>query len=339
MRAWFVPAYAWLGVACLAACGGTPARSSRASRDVSPSVAPALRGEVARLTDALHRAGMRERGPGLAGFMLAGSHATLPLLIPAGRCVTVVARATSAARDVDAALYSSEGRLLTLDSGTGSSPMLQACANGSDARAYYVIQFYEGDGSFVALPFFGERAALQAARAALGGKLAFAEIVSAPEVLEEPASAFSEGLRKRGYAAVGEPRRFEIAQGEHVRASLPVEAGQCYTVASFGDSGVKRLSLRLLDEHGAVVSLADDGQPQAAAQLCARTTAAYALESEASAGTGEIVVLVYRVDVLTAGGDAGLWLGSRPGDAALRPAAKQALDVADGPGQRGESAK
>lgn len=324
---------AWLALAAVAACSGTPARTPAGNGEGVQLVAPALRNEVARLTGALHRAGLRERGPGLAGFMLAGSHATLPLLIPAGRCVTVVARATSGARDVDAALYSSEGRLLTLDSGTGSSPTLQACANGSDARAYYVIQFYEGDGSFVALPFFGERDAIRAARAAIGGKPAFTEIVSAPEVQEDAPNAFAEGLRKRGYTAVGEPRHFSIAQGERVRASLPVDAGQCYTVAVFGGSGISKLTLRLLDEHGAVVSLADDGQTLAATQLCARASAAYSIESEASAGAGEVEALVYRVDVLTAGGDAGLWLGSRPNDAALRPAAKQAPDMPDSPGQ------
>jgi hypothetical protein len=313
----------------LAACGGAGAGPSSAAREAGQPLPPSLRKELTRLSEVLHRAGLQERGPGLAGFMLSGSHATLPLVVPAGQCVTMVARATSGARDVDAALYSADGLLLALDSGTGSSPTLQACARDGDERAYYVIQFYEGDGSFVAQPFYGDRRSLRAARAAVGGKPAFAEIVSAPEALEDPASAFSEGLRKRGYDPVGEPRRFEIAQGEHVRAKLPVEAGQCYTVAVFGGAGVARLTLRLLDEHGEAVSIADDAQAQAATQLCARTTAGYALESEATAGAGEVVVLVYRVDVLTAGGEAGLWLGNRPSEASLRPAAKQAQDAGD----------
>jgi hypothetical protein len=246
--------------------------------------------------------------------------------IAAHSCVTVVARATRAARDVDAALYAADGRLLALDSGAGSNPTVQACATHTSAQAYYVIQFYEGDGSFVALPYVGPRAASVRAGAAVGGKLAFAEIVDAPEVAEEPVSALTEGLRKRGFNAVGEPRQFEIAQGERVRATLPVDAGQCYTVASFGGPGVQALRLRLLDEHGQVVSEADDAAPRAAAQLCARATAPYAIEAESAAGAGEVLVLTYRVDVLTAGGDAGLWLGNRP-DRTIRPAAKQPTDA------------
>jgi hypothetical protein len=255
--------------------------------------------------------------------MLAGSHATLPIVIGAGECVAIVARATSGARDVDAALYTAEGRLVALDSATSARPTVQACAVDAAVRAYYVIQFYEGDGSFIAMPFYGPRTALPAATAAIGGRPALAEIVSAPEVSEEPASAFSEGLRKRGYDAVGEPRRFKIAEGERVRLSLPVEVGQCYTVAVFGGAGITSLRLRLLDDNGIAASTADESQPHAAAQLCARKTAPYALESEAAAGSGEVVVVVYRVDVLTAGGDAGLWLGNRVSETELRPSAKQ----------------
>lgn len=320
---------AWcLGLSCVlmlgAGCASGPRAGIAASRDDLPVVAPALRGEVHALTEALETAGMHPQGTALAGFMLAGSHATLPLVITAGACVTIVARATSGAHDIDAALYTDEGRLLALDSGASARPVVQACAVDRAVRAYYVIQFYEGDGSYVALPFHGTRAALQEARAAVGGKPAMAEIVSAPEVAEEPASAFSEGLRKRGYDAVGEPRRFKIAQGEHVRASLPVEVGQCYTVAAFGGSGITSLRLRVLDDNGEAMSVADDSQPSAATQLCARKTAPYAVESEAAAGAGDVLLLVYRVDVLTAGGEAGLWLGDRLSeDPDVRPAAKQ----------------
>jgi hypothetical protein len=255
-------------------------------------------------------AGLRASGPALAGFLLSGNHATLPIQIPAGECVTIASRATRAARDVDAALYAAEGSLLALDSEPDSHPTLQACAR-SDVRAYYVIQFYDGDGSFVAVPFFGSRAATRRAAAALGGSPAFADIVAAPEVSEDPIAAFAEGMRKRGYAALGEPQRFAISEGEKVRENLTVEPGKCYTVAAFGGEGIAELSLRVMDDHGAELSASGDDQPHAATQLCARANAVYALESASRAGAGEVLLLVFRVDVMTAGGDAGLWLGKR----------------------------
>ena len=306
----------------LTACAGQPRPASEHAAMRGAIVVPALRHELQGISEQLHAAGWREAGPGLAGFLLAGSHAMMAVRIPAGRCLLVVARATSGARDVDAALYAAEGRLLALDSATSAHPTIEACAVDEDVRAYYVIQFYDGDGSFAAMPYLGARTGLRAATAAVGGKPAFADVVAAPEVAENPASAFSEGLRKRGYDPVGEPRRFVIAQGEHVRASLPVEAGQCYTVAAFGGPGISVLKLRLLDEKGAAVSVAADDRPEAATQLCARSTASYALESEATQGSGEVLVLIYRVDVVTAGGDAGLWLGRRPEPHDVLPSAK-----------------
>jgi hypothetical protein len=106
-------------------------------------------------------------------------------------------------------------------------------------------------------------------------------------------------------------------------SDLPVEVGQCYTVAVFGGTGVDELRLRLLDDDGGIASVADESHTRAAAQLCARKTAPFTAESEAVAGSGEVVLIVYRVDVVTAGGDAGLWLGHRAKADALRPSAKQ----------------
>jgi hypothetical protein len=304
-------------IVALAACATAAPATSVVNENM---VAPALRGELSSLQLQLTAAGWQARGPGAAGFLLAGSHATLPIQLGAGECVTIVARATRGARDVDAALYAAEGRLLALDSEPNPRPAIQACAVAA-VSVYYVIQLYDGDGSFVAVPFFGSRATLAKAAAAIGGKPVYAEIVDAPEVAEDPVVAFSEGLRKRGFSAVGEPRRFAIAEGERVRENLPVETGQCYTVAAFGGAGISELSLRLLDEHGTELSLDAGHRAHVATQLCARTTATYALESVAAAGAGEVVLFVYRVDVMTAGGDAGLWLGTRPA-VPVEPAAK-----------------
>jgi hypothetical protein len=300
------------GSLCLLACARTGIDPLTARDAATPPILPVLAREMHAISDAMHTAGLRAQGPALAGFMLTGNHATLPIRIPAGQCVTIASRATRGARDVDAALYAAEGRLLALDSEPDAHPTLQACGGQVETQAYYVIQFYDGDGSFVAVPFVGPRASTRRAAAAFGGRPAFAEITVAPEVAEDPVVAFTEGLRKRGYAAVGEPRRFEITEGERVRENLQVESGKCYTVAAFGGNGIAGLGVRVLDERGDELSASDRDQPQASTQLCARASGVYALESAALAGAGEVLVLVYTVDVMTAGGEAGLWLGHRP---------------------------
>jgi hypothetical protein len=298
--------------AFVAACASASAPRRPKQPSAALLVLPELQRDMQGLASVMRRSGLQQRGQALAGFLLSGSHAMLPLSIAPGECVTVAARATAGAHDVDAALYSAEGRLLVLDSEPDAHPTLQACANTNALRAYYVIQFYEGDGSFVVVPFFGSPAASHAAAAALGGRVAYAEVAPAPEVSEDAALAFVDGVRKRGYVALGEPRRFHIAQSEHVRESLPVEPGQCYTVAAFGGAGVERLALHVFDARGEEVSMADDHNAKAATQFCARERARYGLEAVADSGSGDVRLLLYRVDVVTAGGDAGLWLGRRP---------------------------
>jgi hypothetical protein len=264
--------------------------------------------------------GLREQGyvagkHSYAGFLLSGEHVTLSVPIAADSCVTLVALATEHVRDLDAALYAADGELLGSDTESNARPAIQACS-GEAAQAYYVMQLYEGSGSFLVVPFYGSRAKLTAAAAAVGGRVTFADMVPHRELAEDPLRSLTDGLRKRGYEPVGADRSFPIVQGERVRLTLPVESGSCYTLAAFGSAGIREIALRAMDEHGADMSVADEGQPQAATQLCAERNAEYSLESLARAGQGQVTVLVYRTDVITAGGEAGLWLGTRPAHAA-----------------------
>lgn len=294
----------------LAACQPGTGAKPETARGQASSVPSELTGTMDATARALREHGFLAGKSSYAGFLLGGEHVTLAVPIPEGECLTLVAVATEHVRDLDAALYSADGELLAADTESNARPAIQACATG-EARVYYVMQLYEGSGSFLVVPFYGPRAALAAAAAAIGGRVAFADLVPHRELTEDPLRQLTEGLRKRGYAQVGVDRSFPIVEGERVRLTLPVEAGNCYTLAAFASEGVRAIAVRALDEHGADLSVSDDGAPQAAAQLCAEHAAEYSIESLARVGQGRVTVLVYRTDVITAGGEAGLWLGER----------------------------
>ena len=302
-------------VCCLFGCAGSAAVPVPGPSRAQPStVPPELLSGMEKLAQSLRGQGFSAGKRSYAGFLLSGEHVTLAVPISAGTCVTLVALATEHVRDLDAALYAADGELLGSDTESNARPAIQACA-AADAHVYYVMQLYEGSGSFLVVPFYGPRTKLTAAAAAIGGRVTFAELVPHRELLDDPLRSLTEGLRKRGYEPVGADRSFPIVQGERVRLTLPVESGSCYTLAAFGSEGVREIAIRAMDEHGADLSVADDGQPQAATQLCAEHAAEYSLESLARAGQGRVTVLVYRTDVITAGGEAGLWLGTRPAHA------------------------
>jgi hypothetical protein len=306
---------ALLGLLCLALGCSTgqlaPPESPRAQSAVVPNE---LLKSMETLARSFRAQGFSAGKRSYAGFLLSGEHVTLAVPVEAGTCVTLVALATEHVRDLDAALYAADGELLGSDTESNARPAIQACTE-SAAQIYYVMQLYEGSGSFLVVPFYGPRAKLSGAAAAIGGKVTFADLQPHRELLEDPLHSLTEGLRKRGYEPVGADRSFPIVQGERVRLTLPVESGSCYTLAAFGSEGIREIALRAMDEHGADLSVADEGQPQAATQLCAEHSAEYSLESLARLGQGQVTVLVYRTDVITAGGEAGLWLGRRPAHA------------------------
>jgi hypothetical protein len=303
-----------LAVFAALGCGGTPLAPPVAPRAQSAVVPDELRKSMEQLARSLRSQGFAAGKRSFAGFLLSGEHVTLAVPLEANSCVTLVALATEHVRDLDAALYAADGELLGSDTESNARPAIQACTE-SAAQVYYVMQLYEGSGSFLVVPFYGPRAKLAAAAAAIGGRVTFADLLPHRELLEDPLHSLTDGLRKRGYEPVGADRSFPIVQGERVRLTLPVESGSCYTLAAFGSEGIREIALRAMDEHGADLSVSDEGQPQAATQLCAEHSAEYSLESLARAGQGQITVLVYRTDVITAGGEAGLWLGRRPAHA------------------------
>jgi hypothetical protein len=301
--------------AALGCSSGNQAVHPSNAKSQPSSVPPELLKSMEQLARSLREQGYAAGKHSYAGFLLSGEHVTLSVPIAANTCVTLVALATEHVRDLDAALYAADGELLGSDTESNARPAIQACT-AEAAQAYYVMQLYEGSGSFLVVPFYGPRAKLAAAAAAVGGRVTFADMVPHRELADDPLRSLTDGLRKRGYEPVGPDRSFPIVQGERVRLTLPVESGSCYTLAAFGTAGIREIALRAMDEHGADLSVADEGQPQAATQLCAEQNAEYSLESLARAGQGQVTVLVYRTDVITAGGEAGLWLGKRSAHAA-----------------------
>jgi hypothetical protein len=310
-RSWLSQLSLLAGLFAAVGCGGAPLAATETPRAQSAVVPEELRKSMEQLARTLRGQGFTAGKRSYAGFLLSGEHVTLAVPIEANTCVTLVALATDHVRDLDAALYAADGELLGSDTESNARPAIQACTEAA-SQVYYVMQLYEGSGSFLVVPFYGPRANLSNAAAAMGGRVTFADLTPHRELLEDPLHSLTEGLRKRGYEPVGADRSFPIVQGERVRLTLPVESGSCYTLAAFGSEGIREIVLRAMDEHGADLSIADEGLPQAATQLCAEHSAEYSLESLARSGQGQVTVLVYRTDVITAGGEAGLWLGKRP---------------------------
>ncbi len=306
----------WCFCACLvSACVGASAPEARHA-EATPAggqvkVAPMLVATMRRISVELARQGLVPDAHAFAGFLPGGNHATFPVHVPADTCLTIVAIATKNVSDVDAALYTPEGDLVVVDSEPDPHPTLQVCSGKTASDLYYVMQLYDGDGSFVVLSFFGTRASLPAAARVIGGRPAFAEAAPLRDTSEDPLLSLREGMHKRGFTQALDPIVFPIAQQERIRTGLPIAAATCYTVAAFGSEGVQDLGLRVLDDHGVERSVGEGARGQAALQMCAHDAGSYVVETQARDGAGQVTLVVFRATAVATGGETGLWLGQR----------------------------
>jgi hypothetical protein len=260
-----------------------------------------------------------------AGFLSTGARGTHALRVAEHRCVTLVAIASRAVHDMDAALYSPEGDLLAIDSQPDAHPTIQVCTGAEASSLYYALQIYEGAGSFLVVGFEGNADTLEAAAKALDERPALARLDAPSSDGPSRVAAFRDGLQRRGFEPTVAPLRVPLVRDQRMRVALGVEPGQCYTAAGFALQGVQNVDLRVLDDEGSEVARDESGEEDASAQFCATRKAEFAAELYGAHDAGTALLLMFHTDAARLGGQSGLWLGERPLTAASTVSLADAL--------------
>lgn len=276
---------------------------------------------VARLLEPL---GLAASQAGFAGFLSTGARATHAIAVSANSCLTLVAIASRAVHDMDATLYSPEGEALASDTQPDAHPALQVCTGAKPVTLYYALQVYDGAGTYLVVPFFGDASTLEAAATVLGAKPGIARLDAPTTGGPSRIASFREGLERRGFERVHDDVRFPLQRDQRLRVPVQVEPGQCYTTASFAFEGLDDVNLRVLDDEGAEVARDESGETDASAQFCAERKAEYAAEVYGTNQPGTALFMLLHASAAALGGTSGLWLGERP----LIAASKVPLDEA-----------
>lgn len=317
-------------LACAAGCVGRspaapPVRAPVAAH-ARPRPAPALEAVLQALAQRVAPHGVSVGEPVAVGFLASGARQSFPVDLAAGTCVTLVSLATQGVVDMDAALYTPDGRLLAADSQPDSHPSLQICVGEATRRYYVVLQSFEGSGSVVVVALSGPRSTFSHVARVLGGRPARALPSDTLTPVEDTLQAFSSGLGRRGYEPRGEPVNLALASQQRVRFPVPVRAGQCYAVAAFAHTGLRDIHLRVFDDQGTAV--AGDAGPLAAARVhfCASTEAEFGAEAYARDGSGTATLLVLEGPSHRVLGQTGRWIGkSEAGQLSERHAVGEVL--------------
>jgi hypothetical protein len=342
-RLWAACTIALLASACAL---GHPARSATlgeagAAGQTWRSGDDELSATMRAIGNQLRSAGIEASRESFRGFLTTGARTTSKFNVPANTCATLIAIASRAVHDMDAALYSPEGDLLAVDSQPDAHPTMQVCTGAEPRALYYALQVYEGAGTFVVAMFLGEQATLERAAKLLGARPTLARLGNAETDGPGRVAAFREGLQRRGFEPLHAPMRMQLARDQDIRVALRVKPGQCYTAAGFALEGLRDVDLRVLDDEGGEVARDESREEDASAQFCASRRAEYAAELRGVDGAGTALLMVFEAEAASIGGLSGLWLGERPLaraatvplDEALAAAARRSTDDGFKPGR------
>lgn len=302
----------------LAACAGpgTVAYPQQGVRAAPPrdwrNAEDELSLRMRKLAAELEPRGLRPTPPELRDFVAPGDRRTRRLTVAPRACLTLVTIATRAVHDIDAALYTPEGDLLTADTQPDAHPTIQVCAGDVTRNLYYAVHVYEGAGSLLMVPFVSDRPSLERAASILASRPAVADLSGGATGGVQLIASFADGLRRRGFEASEAPVQLSLSAEQQVRVGFQVAAGYCYTAAGFVMSGETSLQLRVVDDEGQEVARDSGKAETAVAQFCARHPGQYAAELQGGEEGGTVVVAFYRASDAEVGGQSGLWLGDRP---------------------------
>ncbi len=267
------------------------------------------------------------------GFITHGAVVTTPLDLPAGRCVSIVALASSGVRDLDAHLYAPDGELMAEDVETDAHPTVQFCTTEA-RRVYHVIEAYEGEGAYVVASFVTDRAGLDAVARVVGGHPGTTANTAAGHTgPEQRLTALREGIARRGFVPSGEIARAGFDGAGATRFPLSVTPDKCYTLAAFVDGHTADTNLAVYDPDGDVIARDVRGIGDAFVQFCPPAPANLSVEVSAFGltGAGAVYLQAFTADASTVGGANTLWLGERLAWAAsARPLQEVEPDVLQG---------
>lgn len=276
-------------LALLSACAAAPAPS--------PPKVPKLGGDVLsarldRVSRRLASSGYQPAGRLARGFLAPRDHASVRLVVAPRTCAALVAYASPSLLDLDAALYTADGRLFAQDEGADAHPSLSACAGSSPLALYLALHAYLGGGAYVVGRFD---------RPLRDGDLADAER-EAPELFE-----LVRTLEQRGFEQRGPVVELGLLANGVTRVALPVRAGTCYGAVGTPSPG-GQASMRLLNRQGDELARSAPSQTALALQHCAQADADLVLEL-LSDRASSLRLLRFELPQGLSGGGRSMWLG------------------------------
>ena len=255
-----------------------------------PSAEIPLDGLTRRAASLRHRISARGYGEAVAQtreFVLEGSGVGIPLDLPTGRCATFVALGGGDVRQLDLALFDSQGQRVVEDRAEGEGGLAHVCpqgnADGATLAYYLALRARRGSGAVQVLAF------LSSVREGTGFQDLFQDLL-APVVESSAVAAeldgFRDSLRGRGLLPSSPDVLGTLASAGALRATEHLSSDHCYVAIAATGRGVEDADLFLFDPSGAEVARDLERSPNPRVQHCPTETGRFTFELRAYRGSG-----------------------------------------------------
>jgi hypothetical protein len=205
-----------------------------------------------------------------------------------GRCYAFATLGGPGTTDTDVFLQDGLGQSIQADTRTDRDALVRYC---SPATGNYTLRVrnYGRPGPVFTVAY------LQA----VGGAVptdnpVIANTSTAGGGLDESFALLDADMRARGYESFGEPQRNRLPENGEQTYAIEFEAGRCYAILAVGDSGVRDMSLSLLDRNGNVVDRDEAGNVRPTVRVCPRASGQYMMQVRMVSGGGQYVYAPYR---------------------------------------------
>ena len=229
-----------------------------------------------------------------AGLVLRNREERLfQLALEQGRCYAFATLGGPGTTDTDVYLVDGSGQRLQADTSTSRDAVVRYC---SSQTANYTLQVrvFGGEGSVFTVGYVQAAEGQATAVVAEDAAPVIAQTSTAGAALDENFALLDADMRARGYETLSTSQRGELAEGASQDFGVDLEGGRCYAILAVGDSGVREMSLSLLDGAGQEVDRDDFSGSRPTVRVCPLATGHYEMRVRIASGNGRFVYAPYR---------------------------------------------
>ncbi len=260
----------------------------------APMAAPAGATGMLQSADRVLRAqGYQPLGQAVQQRMPNRGLVALPINAQPGLCYAVVAIGDTGVNDVDMHVISPSGGTVGQDQNPDIHPNVSFCAYEMGLHLARITVF-AGAGNVLFAVYQGPPGTSANLASAFGGSAPVAVVPNAPDpATASRTGAFQAQMSASGYQAITQLSAVAMHNGETQRWPAQLMAGQCYTFALFGGTGVRDADLVLFDQNRQLARDTGTALDAVLRDVCPTATGSYAVAPRLAGGDGVVWFAAY----------------------------------------------